>query len=86
MTASYIQPGAPPAPPPPAQSNSYIQPGTPRQPSPDPPEGRDQDDASANINRRNPTIGQQARACRQLSQTTLATSWTAARKLRAVFS
>ena len=26
------------------------------------------------------------RACRQLSQTTLATSWTAARKLRAVFS
>jgi catalase-peroxidase len=27
-----------------------------------------------------------ARACRQLSQTTLATSWTAARKLRAVFS
>jgi len=28
----------------------------------------------------------QTRACRQLSQTTLATSWTAARKLRAVFS
>jgi hypothetical protein len=27
-----------------------------------------------------------ARACHQLSQTTLATSWTAARKLRAVFS
>jgi hypothetical protein len=27
-----------------------------------------------------------ARACRKLSQTTLATSWTAARKLRAVFS
>ena len=27
-----------------------------------------------------------SRACRQLSQTTLATSWTAARKLRAVFS
>ena len=26
------------------------------------------------------------RACRQLSQTTLATSWTAAKKLRAVFS
>jgi hypothetical protein len=26
------------------------------------------------------------RACRQLSQTTLATRWTAARKLRAVFS
>jgi hypothetical protein len=28
----------------------------------------------------------ETRACRQLSQTTLATSWTAARKLRAVFS
>jgi hypothetical protein len=27
-----------------------------------------------------------SRACRQLSHTTLATSWTAARKLRAVFS
>jgi hypothetical protein len=26
------------------------------------------------------------RACHQLSQTTLATSWTAARKFRAVFS
>ena len=30
--------------------------------------------------------GFDTRACRQLSQTTLATSWTAARKLRAVFS
>ena len=28
----------------------------------------------------------QTRACHQLSQTTLATSWTAARKFRAVFS
>jgi hypothetical protein len=31
-------------------------------------------------------VGNFTRACRQLSQTTLATSWTAARKLRAVLS
>jgi transposase len=31
-------------------------------------------------------IGEDVRACHQLSQTTLAMSWTAARKLRAVFS
>jgi putative transposase len=31
-------------------------------------------------------VKHRTRACHQLSQTTLATSWTAARKLRAVFS
>jgi hypothetical protein len=35
---------------------------------------------------RNAQAVDMSRACRQLSQTTLATSWTAARKLRAVFS